>query len=39
MTMPASALRLKWVACLSDVVQMPEERPKGVSFATLSASS
>ncbi len=39
MTMPASELRLKWVACFRLVVAMPEDRPKLVSLATASASS
>ena len=34
MTMPASELRLKWVACFRLVVAMPEDRPKLVSLAT-----
>ncbi|MNF00018.1 hypothetical protein D3C87_1760630 [compost metagenome] len=38
-TMPASALRLKCVACFRLVVAMPDDSPNGVSLATLSASS
>lgn len=38
-TIPASELRLKWVACFRLVVTIPEERPNGVSFAMISASS
>ena len=39
MTMPASLFCLKCCACLSEPVQMPEDRPNGVSLATASASS
>jgi hypothetical protein len=38
-TMPASELRLKWVAYFRLVVAMPAERPNGVSLAVASASS
>jgi len=37
--MPAADLRLKSWAYFSEVVQMPEERPKSVSFAVSTASS
>jgi hypothetical protein len=34
MTIPASALRRKWVACFRLVLQMPADRLKSVSLAT-----
>ena len=34
--MPASALRLKCVACFSDVVTIPALRPNSVSFAVAN---
>jgi hypothetical protein len=38
-TMPASELRSKWVACFRLVVHIPDDKPSGVSFATANALS
>ena len=38
-TMPAAERRLKSEAYFKDVVQMPDDSPNGVSFATATASS